>query len=86
MSITTFIMGCSGTGKSTSLRNLDPAQTLMIQPVAKPLPFRAGGWKPLGKDADGNVSGNIIRTDNAGRIIEAIRKTVRPVVVIDDFQ
>ena len=36
MAITSLIMGESGTGKSTSLRNLDPAQTLLIQAVKKP--------------------------------------------------
>lgn len=85
MSITTFIMGRSGTGKSTSLRNLSAVDTLLIQPVAKPLPFRSSDWKPLAKTDDG-VTGNIIRTDNAARICEVIQKTARGIIVIDDFQ
>ena len=35
-----LIMGESGTGKSTSLRNCDPATTAVVNPVGKPLPFK----------------------------------------------
>ena len=35
-------MGESGTGKSTSIRNLDPKTTFIINIVGKPLPFRGG--------------------------------------------
>lgn len=80
MSISALILGESGTGKSTSLRNLDPAQTLLIQAIRKPLPFRSNGWKPV-KDG-----GNIIVTDQAADIIKAMRKTARDVIVIDDWQ
>ena len=34
------IMGSSGTGKSTSLRNLDPTKTCIINVSKKPLPFK----------------------------------------------
>lgn len=34
-----LIMGKSGTGKSTSLRNLPPEQTIILSPNAKSLPF-----------------------------------------------
>ena len=37
------VCGESGTGKSTSLRNLNPEETFIISTTAKPLPFR--GWK-----------------------------------------
>lgn len=40
---TLCIYGESGTGKSTSLRNLDPKTTFIISTTGKPLPFRA--WK-----------------------------------------
>lgn len=81
MSIACLVLGESGTGKSTSLRNLDPAQTLLIQSIPKPLPFRSNGWKPLTKDG-----GNIVVTDQSASIIDAMRRTRRPVVVIDDWQ
>ena len=35
-----LIMGESGTGKSTSLRNCDTATTAVVNPVGKPLPFK----------------------------------------------
>lgn len=40
---TIAIVGESGTGKSTSLRNLNPEETFIISTTGKPLPFRA--WK-----------------------------------------
>lgn len=40
MAIVTMIIGQSGTGKSASLRNLDPEQTAVINVSGKPMPFR----------------------------------------------
>jgi len=37
-----LIMGKSSTGKSTSLRNLPPAQTMILTPNAKSLPWEGG--------------------------------------------
>lgn len=83
MSIATMILGESGTGKTTSLRNMPAADTLLIQAVAKPLPFRAPGWTLRTKE---NPAGNILRTDCADTIIAAMHKTQRDVIVLDDFQ
>lgn len=83
MSIATMILGESGTGKSTSLRNLDPARTLLIQAVRKPLPFRSAAWKPYTK-ATG--TGSVIQTDNPALIEGAMRKIQREIVIVDDFQ
>ncbi|WP_252108950.1 MULTISPECIES: AAA family ATPase [unclassified Halomonas] len=76
MSIATLVLGQSGTGKTASLRNLDPAQTALIKAVEKPLSFRATGW-------------NQYTTDSWEQMIKAARKAVgngKTVVVIDDFQ
>ena len=84
MSIACMILGQSGTGKTASLRNLDPAHTLLIQAVKKPLPFRSKGWAWFDKEA--NPHGNIFVTDKATTIIKLMRGTKRSVIVLDDFQ
>jgi hypothetical protein len=80
MSIATIILGQSGTGKSASLRNLDPANTLLIQAIKKPLPFKSSTWKGI------KEGGNILVSDNSIQICNAMRKTSRDVIVLDDFQ
>lgn len=75
-----MILGTSGTGKSTSLRNMDPKETLLIQVIPKPLPFRSKDWKPV-KDG-----GNMLVSADAAQIVTAMEKTSRPIIVVDDFQ
>lgn len=84
MSIATLILGKSGTGKSTSLRNLDPAETLLIQVIRKPLPFRSKGWTYF--DKDNNPTGNVFVSESWDKIIRLMRGTKRKVIVIDDLQ
>ena len=84
MSIATLILGKSGTGKSASLRNLDPADTLLIQVIRKPLPFRSSGWGYF--DRDDRPDGNILVSERWDSIIKAMRGTKRKVIVVDDFQ
>lgn len=83
MSVACMILGQSGTGKTTSLRNLNPADVLLIQAVKKPLPFRAKNWVPCTK---GNPAGSILVMDNAQTIVGAMQRTKKPIIVIDDFQ
>jgi len=83
MSIVTMILGESGTGKSTSLRNLNPNETLLIQTIAKPLPFRDAGWQRFNAQTR---QGNIFHTDQSAEIINLMQRTRRPIIVIDDFQ
>lgn len=63
-------MGKSGSGKSASMRNLDPAQTALVSVLGKPLPFK-GKFDQL-------------VTDDAAQIIGAVKAAKRDVVVIDD--
>lgn len=83
MSIATLILGNSGSGKSTSLRNLDPTKTLLIQCIKKPLPFRATGWKTR---ITLNSEGNIIQTSDPALIEKCLRMSKAEIVVIDDYQ
>ena len=83
MSYATLILGESGTGKTCSLRNLDPAKTMLIQPIRKPLPFRAKGWKEAKEAGDG---GNIFVTEEPSKIALAMRRAPREIIVVDDYQ
>lgn len=83
MSVAVMVLGESGTGKTTALRNMDPKETLLIQTTRKPLPFRSTNWKYFGKDSP---TGNVFVADTADRIITLMRKTSRKIIVLDDFQ
>lgn len=83
MSTPILLLGESGTGKSTSYRNLDPAKTLLIQAIKKPLPFKAPGWAYFDP---ATKKGNIFATDHVGSIIELMQKTKRKTIIIDDYQ
>jgi len=71
-----LIMGESGTGKSTSLRNCDPKKIGIINPVGKPLPFR-GKFDMLNGITD---AGDIIDW------METAVKRGKKILVVDDFQ
>jgi hypothetical protein len=83
MSTAIMVIGESGTGKSTSLRNLNPQDVLLIQAVHKPLPFRSKEWLPANKQ---NPTGSVIHSDTAATIIQMMQRTKKPIIVIDDFQ
>lgn len=86
----TLIIGESGSGKSTSLRNLDPKETFILGVLDKPLPFK-GYKKNYTAVSKENPSGNYVACDNYNKIlsfIDAIDKR-RPeikVLIVDDFQ
>lgn len=83
MSTHVLILGESGTGKSDSMRDLDPTKTLLVQVTQKNLPFVNPGWKNWD---DETKSGNIFVTDSASDIVNLMRNTKRKIIVIDDFQ
>ena len=76
MGIPVLILGESGTGKSTSLRNMDPENCLLIQVLKKPLPFRGSGWKRFVLNSWETIRKGIERAKSLGK----------SVVIIDDFQ
>lgn len=71
-----LIMGESGTGKSTSMRNFTPDEIAIVNPVGKPLPFR-GKYDMLSNVTD---SGEI------GRWMHERVHDGKKVIVVDDFQ
>ena len=71
-SIGVLLMGASGTGKSTSLRNLPAEETAIINVTNKPMPFR-------------NKNGlKIVTCTNYEQMINAIIKTDKRIIVVDD--
>lgn len=90
MASSVLVIAESGAGKSTSIANLDPKETFIINVANKPLPFK--GWKAKYKvwskeDPTGNMY-----TRPIAKEIEACLKYVsekRPEIkniVVDDFQ
>ena len=73
-----LIMGESGTGKSTSIRNCDPAITAIVNPVGKPLPFRGSKkFQTLNGVTDANKICDFMK---------AQAKAGKKIIVVDDFQ
>ncbi len=73
-----LIMGESGTGKSTSMRNCNPATTAVVNPVGKPLPFKGSGKFAM-------LNGET----EARKICKWMKEQVaagKKLIVIDDFQ
>jgi ABC-type dipeptide/oligopeptide/nickel transport system ATPase component len=89
MSNTVLIIGESGVGKSTSIRNLDPKETFIINVLGKPMPFMGGKKNYINCDKD-NPSGNHVATDKT-EVIKGLIMAVndrRPEIktlIIDDF-
>ncbi|MCL1038368.1 ATP-binding protein [Shewanella submarina] len=85
MAIVTLIMGDSGAGKSTSLRNLDPLKSLLIQPEAKSLPFKSKPWRT--KFTKASPQGSVYVSDRYGTVHTVINAAVqsgKKVIIIDD--
>lgn len=62
-----IILGKTSTGKSTSIRTLDPKETVIISPLGKRLPFK-GGSKIYNTE-----NKNHFQMDNHEKIIQLIR-------------
>jgi hypothetical protein len=85
MSNTTLILGSSGSGKSSSLRNLDPDSTFILGVLDKPLPFR-GYKKKYNAEKKNYHSSDSFRTIlNCINAVNERRPEIK-VLVIDDFQ
>lgn len=73
MGLGVLIIGESGTGKSTSMRNFKPDEISIINVDGKTLPFR-------------NQFKKVIKTDKAADVLELMQKSSSKVIVIDDAQ
>tara|TARA_R100001591_G_scaffold116032_1_gene132365 strand:+ start:533 stop:1216 length:684 start_codon:yes stop_codon:yes gene_type:complete len=90
MAQSVLVIADSGSGKSTSIRNLDPKETFIVNIANKPLPFK--GWKSkytqISKD---NPKGNMTSASSAAGIVKAMKHVNDNMphvtnLVIDDWQ
>lgn len=68
-----LVLGNSGSGKTSSMRNLPPTEVCLINVSNKPLPFR------------NKFEENIYTTDYK-KIIDVMNATTKQIIIIDDFQ
>ena len=90
-----LIIGESGSGKSTSIRKLDPKETFLINVIGKPMPFkgfrRAYQHIPDWRKPDADMSiGNLYVGDNYQSLLRCIdivkqREDIKT-LIIDDWQ
>jgi hypothetical protein len=90
MAQSVLVIADSGTGKSTSIRKLDPKETFIINIANKPLPFKGwkGNYKNISKD---NPKGNMTSASSAAGIIKAMNHVNDKMpniktLVVDDWQ
>ena len=90
MAQSVLVIADSGSGKSTSIRDLDPKETFIINIANKPLPFK--GWKKnytaISKE---NQKGNMTPVSSSAGIIKAMMHVNDKMphiknLVIDDWQ
>jgi hypothetical protein len=90
-----LVIGHSGTGKTTSIRNLDPASTFVIKVKNKKLPFR-GSNKVYAECSEENPEGNVavVKNPNVMRRYDEITSWLKSIserrpeiktVIVDDF-
>lgn len=72
MSKSILILGESGSGKSTSIRNLPPEETFIINVIGKSLPFRGSSKKYTKLSPDG-LTGNYYCSDNTSQVRKVIQ-------------
>lgn len=73
-----LIMGESGTGKSTSLRNTNPDLVAVVNPVGKPLPFK-------GSKKFTSLNG-VTESRKITKFMKEQAEAGKKIIVVDDFQ
>lgn len=87
-----LIVGEPGSGKSTSVSQLNPKETFIINVAGKDLPFNHKGYEYCNQDPSvPPTKGNLIETSDADHIIKVMRfvSNERPDIkniIIDDWQ
>lgn len=90
MANSVLVIAESGSGKSTSIRTLDPKETAIINIANKPLPFR--GWKSNYTVLDkSNPNGNLVNVSSGPGVYKAMQHVSEKmphikVLVVDDWQ
>ncbi len=85
MSNAVLVMGKTGSGKSTSMENLDPKETFVVNVVGKDLPFRGGNKRYTTEKK------NYFATHKHSSIVQVMKQIDKSVphiktIIIDDFQ
>jgi hypothetical protein len=86
MGIPIYILGKSGSGKSTSMRNLDPKDIMIIKVINKRLPFNESTFATWDKESK---TGSKFATDDytvIKALLTRMEEVGKKVVVIDDIQ
>ena len=90
MANSVLVIAESGSGKSTSIRNLNPKETVIINIANKPLPFK--GWKSKYTILDKtNPDGNLINVSSGPGVYKAMQHVSEKMphikqLVVDDWQ
>ena len=85
-----LVIGESGSGKSTSTRNLDPATTFYVNCIGKPLPIR--GWEKKYQIYDAqSKKGNLLESHDANQVANALKHISANLphvktIIVDDAQ
>ena len=89
MSNTVLIIGNPGSGKSSSIRTLNPKETFILSVLNKPLPFKGYKKNYIPITSWDDREGNYLITDDWQKIIKCIKLiNDRPEIkslIIDDF-
>ena len=85
MSNAVLVMGKTGSGKSTSMENLDPKETFIINVVGKDLPFRGGNKRYTAEKK------NYFATHNHAQIVGVMKELNKnaphvKTIIVDDAQ
>lgn len=80
-----MILAKSGRGKTTSLRNFEPDDVMIVQCKKKRLPFPHKEWKKWDKDSSSGSIFNVNTFAEVNAVLQKMSEVGKKVVVIDDL-